>query len=156
MERHNKLHTRLPIPKMGFAPRKLNISANKIVIYAAVALGQGAFRRYSGSLASKSAVKTVRCSSLSFKNSFLLIITKCSCKRQCRSIRAKFFSFLNAKRYILCVNGIFIGNRHKKLQTWYTSFFVPNLMPVTFHLIIAKRIANIRFDIRKYLSAFER
>lgn len=39
----------------------------QIVIYAATDLGWSAFRRYSGSLASKSAVKAVSCSLLSFK-----------------------------------------------------------------------------------------
>ena len=37
------------------------------ITYATTALGWSAFRRYSGSLASKSAVKAVSCSSLSFK-----------------------------------------------------------------------------------------
>ena len=30
---------RLPIPKMGFVPRKFNISANKIAIYAITVCG---------------------------------------------------------------------------------------------------------------------
>ena len=59
---------------MGFAPWKFNISANKIVIYAATALEWSAFRRYSGNLASKSVVKAVSCSSLSFKISWRLAI----------------------------------------------------------------------------------
>ena len=59
---------------MGFAPWKFNISANKLVIYAAAACGWSALRRYSGSLASKSAVKAVSCLSLSFKISWRLAI----------------------------------------------------------------------------------
>ena len=50
----------------------LKRSVNKItyhytIIYAAAACGWSALRRYSGSLASKSAVKAVSCLSLSFK-----------------------------------------------------------------------------------------
>ena len=59
---------------MEFASWKFNILANKIVIYAATALEWSAFRRYSGSLASKSVVKAVSCSSLSFKISWRLAI----------------------------------------------------------------------------------
>ena len=44
---------------MGFIPWKFNISANKIVIYAIAISGWSALRRYSGNLASKSAVKAV-------------------------------------------------------------------------------------------------
>ena len=44
---------------MGFVPWKFNISANKIVIYAIAISGLSALRRYSGNLASKSAVKAV-------------------------------------------------------------------------------------------------
>ena len=59
---------------MGFVPWKFNISANKIAIYAAAASKWSAFLRYSGNLASKSAVKAFSCSSLSLKIPWRLAI----------------------------------------------------------------------------------
>ena len=70
----NNILLRLPIPKMGFAPWKFNISANKIVIYAATDSGWSAFRRYPGSLDSKSVVNAVSCSLLNFRISWRLAI----------------------------------------------------------------------------------
>ena len=87
---------------MGLAPLKFNISANKITIYAATSSGCSAFRRYFGNLASKSTVKIVSCSSLSFKIFWKLAIKACkiSWYLSC-GILSEDYRWLSFEKFIL-------------------------------------------------------
>ena len=109
---------------MGFAPWKFNISADKIVIYAPIDSGWSALRRYFGSLASKSAVKAVNCSSLSFKISWRLAIKAsirmpkmCIRDRPLQLLQQKnIFSFLIFSYWPLCNTKVYNSFSHRRVQ----------------------------------------